>query len=74
MPNKLLQKNRWLISRDIVAHLRRAGVDCNIIIPESTAMVQDRVMSRREQASGRASEVRHPLVRALHELRKRKRH
>lgn len=32
--NKLRFKNRWLISADIVAALRRAGVDCNITIPK----------------------------------------
>jgi hypothetical protein len=31
--NKLLHKNRWLISVDIVASLGRAGVDCDILIP-----------------------------------------
>ncbi len=31
--NKLAFKHRWLLSRDIVATLARAGVDCNIIIP-----------------------------------------
>ncbi len=31
--NKLVFKNRWLISVDVVAALRRAGVNCDIIIP-----------------------------------------
>jgi hypothetical protein len=32
--NKLSYKDRWLISRDVVAALRRAGVACNIIVPD----------------------------------------
>ncbi len=32
--NKLAYKHRWLISRDIVAALGRAGVECDIIVPE----------------------------------------
>jgi hypothetical protein len=32
--SKLRHKNRWLISRDVVAHLRRAGVVCNIVVPD----------------------------------------
>jgi hypothetical protein len=43
--NKLKYKNRWLISRDVVAHLRRAGVVCNIIVPERIALAQEGVMS-----------------------------
>jgi hypothetical protein len=31
--NKLVYKNRWLISVNIVASLRRAGVACDIIAP-----------------------------------------
>lgn len=31
--NKLAFKNRWLISVDIVAALRRAGVICDIVLP-----------------------------------------
>ncbi len=31
--NKLVFKNRWLISVDIVAALRRAGVTCDIVLP-----------------------------------------
>ena len=33
--NKLFFKNRWLISANIVTALRRAGVDCDIIVPGS---------------------------------------
>ncbi len=32
--NKLVFKNRWLVARDVVAALQRAGVSCDIIIPE----------------------------------------
>jgi hypothetical protein len=39
--SKLRHKNRWLISRDIVAHLRRAGVACNIIVPDRIALTQE---------------------------------
>lgn len=31
--NKLIFKNRWLISVDVVAALRRAGVNCDIVLP-----------------------------------------
>src|SRR5208337_4865334 len=31
--NKLAFKNRWLISVDIIAALRRAGVICDIVVP-----------------------------------------
>jgi hypothetical protein len=31
--NKLVHKNRWLISVNVVAALRRAGVDCDIVVP-----------------------------------------
>jgi len=31
-PNKPVYKNRWLISADVVAALKRAGIECNIII------------------------------------------
>lgn len=31
--NKLFHKNRWLISVNVVAALRRAGVECDIVIP-----------------------------------------
>lgn len=31
--NRLFYKNRWLISRDMVASLRRAGVECDIVVP-----------------------------------------
>ena len=31
--SKLVHKNRWLISVDIVAALRRAGVNCDIVMP-----------------------------------------
>jgi len=31
--SKLAFKNRWLISVDVVAALRRAGVNCDIVIP-----------------------------------------
>jgi hypothetical protein len=31
--NKLVFKNRWLISVDVVAALRRAGVACDIVLP-----------------------------------------
>jgi hypothetical protein len=31
--NKLAFKNRWLISVDVVAALRRAGVVCDIVLP-----------------------------------------
>ncbi len=31
---KLAYKNRWLISVDVVAALRRAGVDCDILLPQ----------------------------------------
>jgi hypothetical protein len=31
--NKLAFKNRWLISVDVVAALRRAGVNCDIVVP-----------------------------------------
>ena len=30
-PNKLVYKNRWLISADLAA-LKRAGIECNIIV------------------------------------------
>jgi hypothetical protein len=49
--NKLKYKNRWLISRDVVAHLRRAGVVCNIIVPERIAPTQDGAMSPGERAA-----------------------
>ena len=49
--NKLKYKNRWLISRDVVAHLRRAGVVCNIIVPERIALAQEGVMSPGERAA-----------------------
>jgi hypothetical protein len=32
--NKLAFKNRWLISANVVAALRRAGVDCSIVVPD----------------------------------------
>ncbi len=32
--NKLVYKNRWLVARDVVAALRRAGIRCDIIIPD----------------------------------------
>jgi hypothetical protein len=32
-PNKLVYKDRWLISCDVVAALRRAGVICSIVVP-----------------------------------------
>jgi hypothetical protein len=31
--NRLHYKHRWLISANVVAALRRAGVDCDIIVP-----------------------------------------
>jgi len=31
---KLAYKNRWLCARDLVMHLRHAGIECDIIIPE----------------------------------------
>ncbi len=37
-PNKLFFKHRWLLSRDIVASLARAGVDCNIILPQPAGL------------------------------------
>jgi hypothetical protein len=49
--NKLKYKNRWLISRDVVAHLRRAGVVCNIVIPERIALAQESAMSPGESAA-----------------------
>ena len=30
--NKLCYKNRWLISVDVVAALRRAGIECDIVV------------------------------------------
>jgi hypothetical protein len=48
--NKLVYKNRWLISRDVVAHLKRAGVDCNIIVPARIALTQNAV-SRSQRAA-----------------------
>ena len=35
--NKLVYKDRWLISVNIVAALRRAGVVCDIIAPEASS-------------------------------------
>jgi hypothetical protein len=35
--NKLVYKNRWLISVNIIASLRRAGVVCDIIAPEASS-------------------------------------
>jgi len=32
--NKLFYKNRWLLARHLVLALQRAGVDCNIIVPD----------------------------------------
>jgi hypothetical protein len=49
--HKLSYKNRWLISRDIVAHLRRAGVVCNIIVPKRIALAQYGAMSPGERAA-----------------------
>jgi hypothetical protein len=49
--HKLKYKNRWLISRDVVAHLRRAGVDCNIIVPERIALTEEGLLSPGERAA-----------------------
>jgi hypothetical protein len=49
--NKLKYKNRWLISRDMVAHLRRAGVDCNIVVPERIALNEQGLSSPGERAA-----------------------
>jgi hypothetical protein len=38
--NKLSYKNRWLISPNIVNALRRAGVECNILVPDQEGWVQ----------------------------------
>jgi len=38
--NKLFYKHRWLISRDVVAALRRAGVVCEIVVPEHVGWKQ----------------------------------
>ena len=38
--NKLFYKHRWLISRDVVAALRRAGVVCGIVVPEQVGWKQ----------------------------------
>ena len=35
--NKLVYKDRWLISVNIVAALRRAGIVCDIIAPEASS-------------------------------------
>jgi hypothetical protein len=32
--NKLSFKNRWLVAADVFAALRRAGVACDIIVPD----------------------------------------
>jgi hypothetical protein len=37
--NKLIYKNRWLISQHVVIALRRAGVVCDIVVPDQCANV-----------------------------------
>jgi hypothetical protein len=49
--NKLSYKNRWLISRHLVMHLQRAGVVCDIIVPENIELPPDGVMSPGERVA-----------------------
>lgn len=43
--NKLFYKHRWLISANMIAALRRAGVDCNIVLPAAVTAADDRPTS-----------------------------
>ena len=38
--SRLSYKHRWLVARDVVVALRRAGVDCNIVVPPLLAALQ----------------------------------
>jgi hypothetical protein len=50
--NKLFYKHRWLISVNMVAALRRAGVDCNIVVPGTRSeSACDRLSPEWERAS-----------------------
>jgi hypothetical protein len=80
--NKLLYKNRWLISRHLVTHLRRAGVVCNIIVPESIGLPSEGAMSPGERVAlalvAKGIEADHPaladeedLISALRKIKSR---
>jgi hypothetical protein len=64
--NKLLYKNRWLLSRHLVAHLRRAGIVCNIIVPENIGLPSEGAMSPSERVApalvARGIEADHPAL------------
>jgi hypothetical protein len=50
--NKLVYKNRWLISRHLIIALRRAGVVCDIVVPdrcESVASLPSGDLSHQER-------------------------
>jgi hypothetical protein len=50
--NKLSYKNRWLISRHLVIALRRAGVVCDIVVPDrcgNAASLPPADLSQRER-------------------------
>jgi hypothetical protein len=49
--NKLFYKHRWLVSANVVAALRRAGVDCNIVVPAGASASSDRLSPDWERAS-----------------------
>jgi hypothetical protein len=49
--NKLFYKHRWLVSASVVAALRRAGVDCNIVVPAGANASSDRLSPDWERAS-----------------------
>jgi hypothetical protein len=70
--NKLHYKNRWLISRHLVTHLRRAGVVCNIIVPENIGLSSDGAMSPGERVAlalvAKGIEVDHPALEGEEEL------
>lgn len=49
--NKVADKNRWLLSRDLAGHLHRAGIGCDIVVPESLAAGVEADLSPGERAA-----------------------
>jgi hypothetical protein len=64
--NKLVYKNRWLLSVNIVAALRRAGVACDIIVPSEVAPAPEASATLAQETSGDDAHASEPAARKLH--------
>ena len=58
--SKLHYKNRWLISVNVVAALRRAGIDCDIIAPAELLPATERKAAARDVGAGHDLSRRKP--------------